>query len=126
MIKAPYGNANSIASGDFNRDGNLDFVVIGFSARTGRQGLSMYLGDGRGSFYEAAGSPYLTDSLMRSVTVGDVNGDGKLDLIVAHSRERTAGLVGGRSRWIFAWASDRVRRGHILRGAWRLERRRLS
>jgi hypothetical protein len=71
----PLGNTpGSVASGDFNHDGNLD-VAIGY--RFG--GVAVRLGNGDGTFqpevdYDAGGT---------DVTVHDMNGDGNLDIVSA-------------------------------------------
>jgi hypothetical protein len=40
----------------------------------------VFLGDGRGGFKPAAGSPYATGKGAWRVVVADFNGDGKLDV----------------------------------------------
>ncbi len=73
-----------VALGDLNGDGNLDIV-------TGNQDdndATVLLGDGTGRFTQAAGSPYPTGSpgsAPSAVALADLNGDGKLDLIVPNS-----------------------------------------
>jgi len=63
-----------IASGDFNRDGILDLVVI-----LNPNGIAVMLGSGDGTFR----SPviYPTDDLPSGLTVADVNGDGIPDIV---------------------------------------------
>ncbi|HEX8814709.1 MAG TPA: choice-of-anchor D domain-containing protein [Terriglobales bacterium] len=61
------------ATGDFNGDGNLDF------ASADGYGVNVWLGNGDGTFQKSA--YYLTTYGGFSVTVADVNGDGKLDII---------------------------------------------
>lgn len=68
--------ANSVAVGDFNRDGNLDTAIEG-------KGLdvTVLLGDGEGGF----GRPeyYELQSGYGQIAVGDFNGNGLLDLAAA-------------------------------------------
>jgi hypothetical protein len=61
----------SVAKGDFNRDGKLDIVVQNAG------GAHVSLGNGDGSFR----SPVVYPFGDRFVTVADLNGDGKLDLV---------------------------------------------
>lgn len=70
----------SVEFGDFNRDGKLD-VVFGHSSGTGRNYLSMYLGNGNGSFLTARTLAISGDDASR-IRVGDINGDGYDDIAV--------------------------------------------
>ena len=82
--------------GDMNGDGSLDLVV----GNDGAQSL-VYLNDGRGNYYDGSvGSCDASPDDVRcfgggedrttSVTVADMNGDGRLDIV--------AGLRSGQSR----------------------------
>jgi hypothetical protein len=71
----PQGNA-AISTADFNGDSIPDVVILGSSS--GEQVLSMFLGRPDGSF-----APRVDYSVQATgFTVGDFNGDGKLDVIV--------------------------------------------
>ena len=66
--------------GDFNGDGFLDVAVGGYVS--GSQGvLEILLGNGDGTF--RAGQTIDLPDIPRSITVGDFNGDGKLDIALA-------------------------------------------
>ncbi len=67
---------DSIAAGDFNRDGKLDLVVANYSSTA----VSVLLGNGNGTFQPKV--DFAVDYGAGSVAVGDFNHDGKLDLVV--------------------------------------------
>ncbi|MFN8440661.1 MAG: VCBS repeat-containing protein [Caldilineaceae bacterium] len=77
----PFGTGTDftaqIALGDMNGDGYLDLV-------TGNQyeQSRVYLNDGQGNFPQALGHPFgLAGGEIGRIAVGDLNGDGHLDLI---------------------------------------------
>jgi FG-GAP-like repeat/FG-GAP repeat len=73
-----------LAAGDINGDGKTDLVVAdqGASSPTQVNGaLHVYLGNANGTF-TAAAAPTTTALYYSVVGLGDLNGDGKLDLIV--------------------------------------------
>ncbi len=74
------------ALGDFNGDGKLDVVTANYVETTTNGGIgtvSVRLGNGDGSF--GAKTDFEAGVMPDGVAVGDVNGDGKLDLAVANS-----------------------------------------
>jgi len=73
------GGGTSLATGDFNNDGILDLAVVG----TGEQPVTILLGNGDGTFTAAASQPFVVVTTPQSVTAGDFNGDGILDLAIA-------------------------------------------
>ena len=70
----------AVVMADFDRDGKLDLAV----ANGGSNNVSILLGDGKGGFMQAAGSPFSAGDNPNDIAVGDVNDDGKLDLAFAN------------------------------------------
>lgn len=70
---------NDFAIADFNHDGNPDIAIV----NTQTPFISIFLGDGRGAFSPASGSPIRTDSYPHphGVTAGDFTGRGAIDLM---------------------------------------------
>ena len=63
---------------DLNGDGHLDMAV---TARVGRPSLRMWLGDGKGGLTPFVGK--WEDIGYGPITQGDINGDGRPDIVVA-------------------------------------------
>jgi hypothetical protein len=80
------GSVDSTAAGDVNGDGKPDLIIVSLCHSTSdcnTGSLAVMLGNGDGTF-QAAVNYSSGGSLPLSVAVGDVNGDGKLDLIVTN------------------------------------------
>ncbi len=81
-----YENIRDVDVGDFDEDGNLDFVLMHYWDPSSGNEMCLYLGNGDGTFYHI-GSLETTNpggsGQSGSVTVvaGDFNGDGHDDLI---------------------------------------------
>jgi hypothetical protein len=94
-IKLPHG-AGEMVVGDFNRDGRLDWA----GAHHDHYDVMVALGKGNGGFISASGSPFAArDPGKRPHThglaTGDVNGDGKLDLVTANNEDNDVSVLLG-------------------------------
>jgi uncharacterized protein (TIGR03437 family) len=81
----------SIATGDFNGDGNPDLVTANSAANS----VTVLLGDGSGGFAAAPGSPFAVGANPQAVAVGDFNRDGNLDIASANAADNTVTVLLG-------------------------------
>lgn len=88
----------SMAVGDWNNDGKLDIVV----GNAGNK-LAILLGNGRGNFTPAPGSPL--EAAAHLIVVGDVNNDRHLDLVVAEHDSFGVVVLLGKADGAFATAA---------------------
>jgi len=75
--KSPY---ERVRTADVNEDGHADIIT------TNHQGdnVTVLLGNGKGGFTEAPGSPFPAGKTPFSVAIGDLNRDGNLDLAIVN------------------------------------------
>ena len=85
---------------DVNHDGNNDLLI----ANSGSSNLSVYLGDGKGGFAPAKGSPFPAGPSPNDLALGDFNGDGHLDVAVANHGVKLVTVLLGDGRGSFSFA----------------------
>jgi len=79
----------AVAVADFNGDGNPDLVIT----NSGSDTVTELLGNGKGGFTQAPGSPFPVGTDPEFVAVADFNGDSKPDLAVANSDDNTVTVL---------------------------------
>ena len=108
----PSSNPVGVAVGDFNGDGNLDFVTANY----GWPSVSVVLGNGDGSF----GTPQTIDTLIKTaadtdpndpdpptaVVAADLSGDGFVDIAFSEPNHNSIGVLTGNGDGTFATRVD--------------------
>jgi hypothetical protein len=100
-VHLPAGShPQTVLIADVNHDGNNDLLI----ANSGSSNLSVYLGDGKGGFAPAQGSPFPAGPSPNDLALGDFNGDGHLDVAVANHGVKLVTVLLGDGRGGFAFA----------------------
>ena len=73
-------NPQSLAIGDFDKDGNIDLAIADAGAN-----VQTWLGDGSGGFKSKTGHTVAAGTTPYSVAVADFNGDGNSDLAICYN-----------------------------------------
>ena len=85
---------------DVNKDGHLDILA----ANSDSNNVSVYLGDGKGGFSPAVGSPFPAGQNPSDIAVADFNGDDNLDIAVSNHGVKTVTVLLGNGKGQFALA----------------------
>jgi hypothetical protein len=80
----------SLAAGDFNGDGKIDLATANWGG--GDDDVSILLGNGEGTFAPAI-ALNISDANSWSIASGDMNADGKLDLVMTSDDEFLGGYL---------------------------------
>jgi len=91
MPRLGVSNPTSLVVADVNRDGKIDALATDSNGGA----LSVMLGNGSGGFTYQNDSPATGGSIPYDVAVADVNGDGKVDALVANYADGTLGVLLG-------------------------------
>jgi len=84
------GNAPvAVTLGDYDGDGELDAAVVNAFAST----VSVLLGSGNGAFRWRERADFAVGDLPQSIASADLDGDGRLDLLVANTDENTVSVL---------------------------------
>jgi hypothetical protein len=75
--KRPY---EKVRVADLNGDGHADIITTNLDG----DNITVLLGDGKGGFAEAPGSPFPAGKTPFGLAIADLNGDGKFDLAVVN------------------------------------------
>jgi hypothetical protein len=89
-----------VRAGDFDKDGKLDLVFVAEDD----QNHEFYLGNGDGTYRDVS-DRLLGKSEGNGLDIGDVNGDGLLDIVVGNT---------GPTPHNFLWLNDAKRPGHFV------------
>ncbi|MGD8897127.1 MAG: VCBS repeat-containing protein, partial [Acidobacteriota bacterium] len=91
----PVPGATALVAGDFDRDGNPDLAVT-----TSANQVAVFLGDGTGFLGDGSGNPTAKATIgvgtnPLDIAAGDVDRDGKPDLVTANQGSGTASVLIG-------------------------------
>ena len=90
-------NPSFVTIGDFNSDNNTDLAVANYADGT----VTILLGNGDGTFAQAANSLVSVGRGPLSIAVGDFSGDGVADLAVANAVDDTVTILLGNGNATF-------------------------
>lgn len=85
---------------DFDQDGSVDAIFVAEDDHN----HEFYLGDGKGNFKEVS-ERLLAKSEANGLDIGDVNGDGLVDVVIGNS---------GSTKQNFLWLNDPQKPGHFI------------
>jgi hypothetical protein len=79
----------ALAVGDFTGSGNLGLAI----ANIGSNNVTILLGNGDGTFTQAAGSPVAVGKAPAAIVTADFNGSGRLGFAVANASDSTISIL---------------------------------
>jgi hypothetical protein len=96
--------SNQLTLGDLDGDFDLDIVIANggnFNSAGSPQTQRIYINDGTGVFTDESSTRLNFEGLARGVELGDIDGDGDLDLVFAQDFERQPALFVNDSNGFF-------------------------
>lgn len=97
----PRAHTHEVALADVNGDGRLDILATSVSAH----GVAVLLNQSDGSFAHAAGSPFRIRTPYDAIATADLNGDGKIDIVVPSIAGSAVNILLGDGTGAFAPAA---------------------
>jgi hypothetical protein len=91
---------DTVTVADVNKDANPDLLV----ANSGSANFSVYLGDGKGGFTQAGGSPFASGPEPNDITTADFNGDGNPDVAIPNHGVKSVAVLLGNGKGQFSFA----------------------
>ncbi len=111
MKEGKHPHTHGLDAGDLNGDGNLDLVTVNSHPDND---VSVVLGDGRGGFTRAPGSPFAVGRSPYPGALGDLNGDGHLDILATTTdRSKDGQAVSRELTVLFGDGRGGFRRGQV-------------
>ena len=96
IIKVGKG-AGSVEAADFNKDGFADLVV----ANAEDSSVTVLLGNGKGDFSKAQGSPFFSNRFPNDIAVADLDNDGNPDIAIANTEVSALTVLAGNGKGQF-------------------------
>ncbi|HVT98204.1 MAG TPA: FG-GAP-like repeat-containing protein [Acidobacteriaceae bacterium] len=93
VLGSPFGPSSGIGSfvvGDFNNDGIPDVAAVDGQYLALTSSITIFLGNGDGTFTVAGTSPALGYN-PTAITTADINGDGNADLVLSEQESESSG-----------------------------------
>jgi hypothetical protein len=93
---------SAVLAADLNGDSRTDLAIANLDAAT----VSIHLCNGNGTFGGATTADAGTNQGNQHIALGDLNGDGKLDAVVAHYASNSVALLLGNGNGTFGARTD--------------------